>query len=112
MGCLLRHLHSYSIIIRLHCRYTLVGTTEEAVPRKVVGVVAGGDPGYDETSKMLCESAMCLATQRDQITAKRFGYGFLTPATGLGVPLIDRLSAANIRMQIIDSPAVSTTARL
>ena len=37
--------------------------------RRVVTEVAGGDPGYDETAKMLAESALCLAT--DEPAAER-----------------------------------------
>ena len=35
--------------------------------KKVIGEVRGGDPGYSETSKMISESALCLALDRDQL---------------------------------------------
>lgn len=44
------------------------------------------DPGYGSTSKMLAESAVCLASD-----ARTVGGGFWTPAAALGVPLRDRL---------------------
>lgn len=44
------------------------------------------DPGYGSTSKMLGESAACLATD-----ALEAGGGFHTPASALGEALIDRL---------------------
>jgi short subunit dehydrogenase-like uncharacterized protein len=44
------------------------------------------DPGYGSTSKMLAESAVCLA--RDELTV---GGGFWTPASAMGTLLIDRL---------------------
>jgi short subunit dehydrogenase-like uncharacterized protein len=45
------------------------------------------DPGYGSTSKMLGESAACLA--RDPLSA---GGGFWTPASALGDPLLGRLA--------------------
>jgi short subunit dehydrogenase-like uncharacterized protein len=55
-------------------------------------IVAGEqDPGYAETSKMLAESAMCLAM--DDITKEG---GVLTPASCMGDALLARLRAANM----------------
>lgn len=58
---------------------------------RVITEVAGGDPGYGETSKMLAETALALA--RDDLPATS---GQLTPAVAVGQALIDRLSAAGI----------------
>ncbi len=58
----------------------------ESEPR-VVCEVRGGDPGYGETSKMLAESALCLA--HDELPETR---GMVTPAVAMGQALIDRLS--------------------
>ena len=44
------------------------------------------DPGYGSTSKMLAESAICLALDETPET-----YGILTPSVALGVPLLKRL---------------------
>ena len=44
------------------------------------------DPGYGSTSKMLAESAVCLALDKTPET-----YGILTPSVGLGEPLLKRL---------------------
>ena len=46
------------------------------------------DPGYGSTSKMLSESALCLA-----IDGLETGGGFWTPATAMGQALMDRLTA-------------------
>ena len=54
--------------------------------RRVVTEVSGGDPGYGETSKMLAESALCLA--HDDLPDRA---GQLTPAVAMGQALIDRL---------------------
>lgn len=47
-----------------------------------------GDPGYGSTSKMLAESAVCLALDEADIRA---GGGFWTPASAMGDPLLKRL---------------------
>ena len=66
--------------------------------RTIVTEVSGGDPGYGETSKMLAESALCLAF--DQVPAP--GGGQWTPAVALGQPLIDRLVDAGIRFRVVE----------
>lgn len=53
----------------------------------IVGKVTGDkDPGYGSTSKMLGESAVCLA--KDQLSDAA---GMLTPAVAMGDALLDRL---------------------
>jgi short subunit dehydrogenase-like uncharacterized protein len=59
--------------------------------------VAGGDPGYDETAKMLAESALSLAFDDNPTTA-----GQVTTAQAMGDNLIARLRAADIRFEVID----------
>ncbi len=59
--------------------------------------VSGGDPGYDETAKMLAESAMCLALDRDTLPAR---FGALTPAAAMDDALITRLVRAGIRFEV------------
>ena len=61
--------------------------------------MSGGDPGYLETSKMVSEAALALATQRDQLP--RTG-GALTTALCMGDVLIERLSRAGIRFRVVD----------
>lgn len=59
--------------------------------RWVCHVKAQGDPGYGATSVMLGESALCLALDGPQLPDRA---GVLTPATGMGTRLADRLRAA------------------
>ena len=59
--------------------------------------VSGGDPGYDETSKMLAESSLCLAF--DDLPDLR---GQLTPAVAMGDSLRRRLVAAGIKFEVLD----------
>ena len=56
--------------------------------------VSGGDPGYDETAKMLAESALCLAFDDNPTTA-----GSVTTAQAMGDNLMARLVAAGITFE-------------
>jgi short subunit dehydrogenase-like uncharacterized protein len=60
--------------------------------------VAGGDPGYGETSKMLAESAMCLALDRASLPARS---GVLTPAEAMGDVLLERLQRAGLKFSVV-----------
>ncbi|MFF8598192.1 saccharopine dehydrogenase family protein [Streptomyces sp. NPDC015232] len=66
--------------------------------RRVFTEVSGGDPGYDETAKMLAESALCLAHDPLPKTA-----GQVTPAVAMGDALLDRLRAAGLRFRVAHS---------
>lgn len=67
--------------------------------RRVLTEVAGGDPGYDETAKMLAESALCLAT--DDLPATS---GQVTPVTAMGDALLERLVRAGMTFRVLDEP--------
>jgi short subunit dehydrogenase-like uncharacterized protein len=66
--------------------------------RRVVCEVAGGDPGYGETAKMLAESALCLATDNLPPTA-----GQVTTAVAMGAALTERLRARGITFEVLES---------
>ncbi|MEZ0069434.1 short subunit dehydrogenase-like uncharacterized protein [Streptacidiphilus sp. MAP12-20] len=70
----------------------------ESGGRQVWTEVSGGDPGYGETSKMLAETALCLAFDELPKTA-----GQLTTAAACGTALIDRLQAAGIAFRVLDA---------
>ncbi len=65
--------------------------------RRVVTQVSGGDPGYDETATMLAESALCVAF--DELPAAA---GQLTTAVAMGQPLIERLTRAGLRFEVLE----------
>ncbi len=69
----------------------------ESEGRRVVTEVRGGDPGYGETSKMLAESALCLAA--DELPDRS---GQLTPAVAMGEALIGRLQRAGIEFRVLE----------
>jgi short subunit dehydrogenase-like uncharacterized protein len=65
-------------------------------------VAAKGDPGYAATAVMMGESALTLALERPKLPPHT---GVLTPATGLGVALIERLKAAGMTLEVdVDNP--------
>ncbi len=57
---------------------------------------ANGDPGYGETAKMVAESALCLALDRDKLSSTG---GVVTPAYAMGKQLVHRLRAASFTIQ-------------
>jgi short subunit dehydrogenase-like uncharacterized protein len=59
-----------------------------------------GDPGNRATTKMLCESALALALQLDYLPGGRNLGGVLTPASGLGDVLVQRLRLAGMTLQV------------
>ncbi|MEV4844025.1 saccharopine dehydrogenase NADP-binding domain-containing protein [Micromonospora matsumotoense] len=64
--------------------------------RTVRTEVSGGDPGYDETAKMLAESALCLAYDELPATC-----GQVTPVTAMGDALLDRLVKAGMTFRVL-----------
>jgi short subunit dehydrogenase-like uncharacterized protein len=65
---------------------------------RLVTEVSGGDPGYDETAKMLSESALCLLHDDVPSTA-----GQVTTAQAMGLALVDRLTAAGMGFRVVDA---------
>ncbi|MFG2888881.1 saccharopine dehydrogenase family protein [Streptomyces sp. NPDC048248] len=64
--------------------------------RKLVTEVSGGDPGYDETAKMLAESALSLAF--DDLPERS---GQLTTAVAMGDALTARLQKAGMSFRVV-----------
>jgi len=58
---------------------------------------ADRDPGYGATARMLGEAAVCLA--RGEVDSPLSG-GVLTPASGIGEPLADRLREAGLTVRV------------
>jgi short subunit dehydrogenase-like uncharacterized protein len=79
---------------RSHFRVLFIADTGD---RRLLTEVSGGDPGYGETSKMLAESAMCLAF--DELPERA---GQLTTAVAMGDKLLARLQSAGIEFKVLD----------
>ena len=71
-------------------------TTTTTGAEYVATVAAQGDPGYAATAVMLGESALALAAG----TGLPDVAGVLTPATGIGDALVERLRAAGFKMAV------------
>ncbi|XWK88658.1 MAG: saccharopine dehydrogenase NADP-binding domain-containing protein [Phormidium sp.] len=77
----------------------LVGTGIDG--RKVRSLIRDqGDPGNRATVKFLCESALSLAVQPDELPGGQERGGVLTPATGLGDVLAQRLRQAGMIVEV------------
>lgn len=61
--------------------------------------VRGGDPGYDETAKMVAETSLCLLLDDNPSQA-----GQVTTAAACGEALLARLQAAGIAFDVLQSP--------
>ena len=80
-------------------RCELIGSAEDG--RKVRGVVKDkGDPGNRVTVQLLCESALSLAVNTDELPGGKERGGILTPATGLGEVLVERLQKAGMMLEV------------
>jgi short subunit dehydrogenase-like uncharacterized protein len=75
-------------------KVTFVG---EGGGKRVVTEVAGGDPGYDETAKMLAQSGLCLAF--DDLP---HASGQVTTAEAMGDALLSRLQNAGIGFRVLE----------
>ena len=63
---------------------------------------SSGDPGYKMTSRMACESALCLAVENPEELPGGVGFGgLLTPSIGLGNVLIKRLKNIGVAFKEI-----------
>jgi short subunit dehydrogenase-like uncharacterized protein len=83
-----------------HFRVRVVGegTGADGAPLSLTALVVGKrDPGYGQTAQMLGETALCLARDGARLPGRG---GVLTPATGLGQPLIDRLRAVGMTLSV------------
>lgn len=77
----------------------LVGTAIDG--RKVQGLIRDkGDPGNRATVKFLCEAALSLTLQTDALPGGQVRGGILTPATGLGNVLAERLRRAGMTIEV------------
>jgi short subunit dehydrogenase-like uncharacterized protein len=68
--------------------------------KKITTSVSGKDPGYDDTSKMLSESAICLV--KDILSQDEIIYGCQTTSSCFGSKLINRLNNRGIKFEVIN----------
>lgn len=107
---------SRDLMLNGYWKHAAIGLTEEPPGTEPQVVVAHcSDPhrdgGYWGTARMLLEAGLCLALDGER--CKEAGYlqgGVLTPATAMGLVLADRLRAAGITFDVVESPALGKTA--
>ena len=75
------------------CKFILETSNGE---RLVSAIRGEGDPGYKVTSKLVTECALCLVENADDLPGGSKTGGVLTSATGLGMPLVERLQKVGI----------------
>jgi short subunit dehydrogenase-like uncharacterized protein len=68
-----------------------IHTRTSSGARYVCTVIGQGDPGYKATSGLIGESGLCLGLDGEKMPKRA---GVLTPATAMGMPLVERLRAA------------------
>jgi short subunit dehydrogenase-like uncharacterized protein len=61
--------------------------------------------------KFVCESALCLAVDTQRLPGGPPRGGVLTPATALGELLAERLRAADVTLEVGESPLDGLRAR-
>lgn len=84
-------------------RCNLVAEADDG--RKAYGLVQDtGDPGNAITVKCLCESALALALDTARLPGGAGRGGILTPATGLGEVLVERLRVRGMVLTAANSP--------
>jgi len=79
--------------------FRIVFVGEGADGRTAATSMSGGDPGYDETAKMVSEACFALVeANRDTLPCKGKG-GVYTPSGAFGDVLVDRLRAAGMSFE-------------
>lgn len=69
--------------------YDVMFIGDTANGKRIICSVAGNkDPGYGSTSKMIAEAGLCIACDIDRVDVPG---GVYTPASAMGVTLVDRL---------------------
>ena len=58
-----------------------------------------GDPGYKATARMSIEASLCMALEREKCADG----GVLTPASGLGQVLVDRLNKTGMQLGVLEA---------
>jgi short subunit dehydrogenase-like uncharacterized protein len=84
-----------------HFTSRLYGTAvgERGAANLLATVKGTSDPGYGETAKMISESALSLV--RDGSAIRHEG-GVLTPASCMGMPLVERLRRAGMTFEVTE----------
>jgi short subunit dehydrogenase-like uncharacterized protein len=75
------------------CKFAVRGKDEK---QKIYESHGSGDPGYKVTSKLVCESAISLLEDPSSLPGGASWGGVLTPSSGMGNVLVERLKRVGI----------------
>ena len=89
-----------STMLNGHFKCLLVAEAEDG-EKRVFSMYAKGDPGYRLTARFLCEAALLLAGDMEQLPGGKAYGGVLTPATALGQAMIERLSERDVHLEAV-----------
>ena len=64
-----------------------------------IKVIGEGDPGYLATATMITETGLSILMDEDRLPKR---YGVLTPASGIGEVLAERLKDNGIQFNIME----------
>lgn len=78
--------------------YAVGDTAEKPIVEVTFKSGNAGDPGYKATARMSIEASLAMALEREKC-ANGEG-GVLTPASGLGMTLVDRLNKTGMKIQV------------
>jgi len=76
----------------------IIGTIKKT-KKLSLRVIGNGDPGYLATATMITESGLSILIDEDKLPER---YGVLTPASGIGQILAERLKDKGIQFKIVD----------
>lgn len=83
---------------RASSSFALTSLATAADGARAACAISGGDPGYDETAKMVSEAALALLVEDRSKLPSAGGGGVLTPAAAFGEVLLERLQAAGMQV--------------
>lgn len=87
--------------VRAGCRFHSILIAVNEAEEDVAVMVSGGQPGYEETARMVVEAGLALVYDGADCPGLLAGGGFLTPAACMGTALIHRLRRAGIRFEVL-----------
>ena len=79
--------------------YAVGNKPEKPVTVAYVKSGNAGDPGYKATARMSIEASLCMALEREKCAPEG---GVLTPATGLGMTLVERLNKSGMELGVVE----------
>lgn len=97
--------------VRRQTRFTAIIDCLADDGSRLVTTMRGGEPGYEETARMVLEAGLALLQETHSCPAAATG-GCFSPAAGLGEVLIRRLQEVGMRFAVEKGDAAAVVAAL